>query len=130
MTYTLWELWDEPEKPRDTHACTGNSCKYCATMAIKPSIESAMEASLSLASDWRYKANAWFTALSKGATFTSEDLTAGVGLPSGSEGMNRNNAVGAYLQSLSRSNRIVKVDITNSKAPRSHGATIIVWKKC
>ena len=126
MTYTLWELWDEPEKPRNTHACSGSSCQYCSNADR----ESAMAASLSLASDWRYKAEAWFTALSKGATFTSEDLTAWVGLPSGSEGMNRNNAVGSYLQSLSRSKRIVKVDFTNSKAPRSHGATIIVWKKC
>lgn len=89
-----------------------------------------MAASLSLASDWRYKAEAWFAALPTGATFTSEDLTSWVGLPSGSEGMNRNNAVGAYLQSLSRNKRVVKVDIVSSKSPRSHGATIIVWKKC
>ena len=126
MNYTLWELWDEPEKKKDTHACAGPSCQYCATMYIS----AAMDASLSLASDWRYKADVWFDSLPIGATFTSEDLTAAVGLPSGTEGMNRNNAVGAYLQSLSRKRRIKKVDMVASRAPRSHGATIMLWKKC
>lgn len=60
--------------------------------------------------------------------FTSEDVTAEVGLPRGSVASNRNNAVGAMMNALAKSQVIVKTGRhVKSRSPRSNGAELIEW---
>ena len=60
--------------------------------------------------------------------FTSEDVIAKVGLPSGEVGTNTNNAVGAVMTAAAKAGIIRRVGYTNSKRPSSHGAVIAQWK--
>jgi len=62
--------------------------------------------------------------------FTSEDLIARAGLPSGAKGTNANNAVGALLSSWARAGRIERVGYTQSARPSSHSAVIALWQGC
>lgn len=118
----LWELF---EKEARAHGCSGASCQVCAA----DSARNAQQAALDHAQDWRHRARSWFDNLDYGTTFTSEDVTAAVGMPAGTQGANRNNAVGAFLRTLSVAGLVKKVDLVSSKNARSHGAALILWKK-
>lgn len=68
----------------------------------------------------------WLAA--QGRPFTSEDVTARTGLPSGATGTNRNNAVGALMTSAAKAGLIAKTDTrVPSQRPSSHGAEIAQW---
>lgn len=110
------------DEPKPIHACTGQGCMVCA-------LSSPMAAALDHAVDWRIKADTWFLGLRVGHRFTSEDITADVGFPAGEQGMNRNNAVGAFIKSLKFHNRIKSVEFVPSRNEKSNGAVIGVWSK-
>jgi len=110
------------EAPRRVHACSGESCQTCA-------LPVPMTAALDHAADWRIKADTWFAGLHVGYRFTSEDITHDVGFPAGEQGMNRNNAVGAFIKALKFHKRIKNVDYVPSRNEKSNGAVIGVWVK-
>lgn len=108
------------------HLCTGNSfCRICTEQEAVRGMNKALDAK----EEWRRKADLWIKLLPSGSKFTSEDLTKDVGLPAGETGMNRNNAVGAYLRKLSKAGVVVKSGIEQSKKVSSHGAALILWAK-
>ena len=60
--------------------------------------------------------------------FTSEDVTARAGLPAGSVGTNRNNAVGALMTSAAGAKVIRKTGRrVPATRPSSHGAELTEW---
>lgn len=64
----------------------------------------------------------------EGCPFTSEDVTAQAGLPAGSVGTNRNNAVGALMTSAAGAKVIRKTGRRlPSMRPSSHGAELTEW---
>lgn len=68
----------------------------------------------------------WLAA--QGKPFTSEDVTARTGLPSGATGTNRNNAVGALMSSAAKAGLIAKTgERVPSQRASSHGAEIAQW---
>lgn len=62
-----------------------------------------------------------------GEQFTSEDVTAVVGLPRGEVGQHRNNAVGAVMSGEARAGVIKRLGYRNSKRAVSHSAVLSVW---
>lgn len=62
-----------------------------------------------------------------GRFFTSEDVTALVGLPRGAVGQHRNNAVGAVMSAAARAGTIQRCGYEQSKRPVSHAAVLSVW---
>lgn len=63
-----------------------------------------------------------------GEPFTSEDVINLIGLPSGSPGLHRNNAVGALMQGCARRKIIVRHgDTTQSRRALSHAAELTYW---
>lgn len=108
----------------------GCSCKrwYCRVCNPDP-LEQAMEASLSLAGDWKMKADAWLKQQPQMFRFTSEDVTDAIGYPSGENAMHRNNAVGAWMRGCRKKNLIERLEPVTSRHSRSHGATIWLWMK-
>jgi hypothetical protein len=111
------KLFEVPKKPRWIDQRTDE-------------VTQAQEAALDLASDWKHFADKWFRGIYSGTKFTSEDITEAVGLPAGEEGMNRNNAVGAYMRALSSAGLVKKVGMVSSRRAVSHGAALIEWEKC
>lgn len=63
-----------------------------------------------------------------GEEFTSEDLTAIVGLPREAPGMNRNNAVGAVISGAARAGVIERVGYRLARRPNQHAANLAVWR--
>lgn len=65
-----------------------------------------------------------------GRRFTSEDVTAIVGLPQGQTSNNGNNAVGAMITALAKNGIIRKTSIrVPSGRATSHGAELVVWER-
>jgi hypothetical protein len=62
-----------------------------------------------------------------GSHFTSEDVTALVGLPRGTVGQHRNNAVGAVMSAEARAGTIQRQGYQRSRRPVSHAAVLSVW---
>jgi len=88
--------------------------------------QDGMAAALWTAEPWRVRAEAWLQA--RTAAFTSEDMVAAVGLPTGGVGVNRNGAVGALVSGWSRRKLIRRVGYASSTRPESHGALLSVWE--
>jgi hypothetical protein len=63
-----------------------------------------------------------------GNCFTSEDVTALVGLPRGQIGQHRNNAVGAVMAQAARAGIIRRHGYQQSRRPVSHAAVLSVWQ--
>lgn len=62
-----------------------------------------------------------------GTRFTSEDITAVVGLPSGEIAQHKNNAVGTLMGGARKRGEIIEVDWTRSTRPSSNGARLSVY---
>lgn len=79
--------------------------------------------------DWRGRAREAIRELAKaGRPFTSEDVTARAGLPTGSVGTNLNNAVGGLMSSAATARVIRKTGrLVASSRPSSHAATLTEW---
>jgi hypothetical protein len=67
MSEMLWNVSQNDKRP---HACAGEYCQVC-----KMDSQDVRLAPLSLAADWKEKADLWFKFLAAGSNFTSEDLT-------------------------------------------------------
>lgn len=65
---------------------------------------------------------------SLGEPFTSEDVVALVGLPTGGVGVNRNNSVGAMMNGMAK-RRIIRNSGMRAKSKRrtSHSAELVLW---
>mgnify|MGYP000878155413 CR=1 FL=1 len=78
---------------------------------------------------WKEMAELWVLSADRGRQFTSEDIVADIGLPTGDVAQNRNSAVGAFLSRMARvgwirdTGRWVK-----SKRRELHAAKITVWE--
>lgn len=75
---------------------------------------------------WSVLAQQWLAA--RVEPFTSEDLVAAIGLPSGAVGANRNNAVGALFRTWSQRKQIARVGYQPSSRVESHGALLSIWQ--
>ena len=65
-----------------------------------------------------------------GRRFTSEDVLAIVGLPTGEVAKDANNAVGAMVNGLAKRGLIRKtITRVPSRRSSSHGAELIVWER-
>ena len=90
--------------------------------------EIGMQLALDAQPDWAEQAFEVIRQLAKrGTEFTSEDVLALTGLPSGDVGMNKNNASGAVMNKASRAGIIRKVGYAPSKRKASHGSIHAVW---
>jgi hypothetical protein len=78
---------------------------------------------------WSELAQSWISDQAPGTVFTSEDMTAALGLPRGGVGQHRNNAVGAAILAASRHGVIHRTGYTQSRRPESHAAVIAVWER-
>ncbi len=109
----------------DSEACGCRrwQCRKCNLIQGVPS------AAIDFAADWRYRADAWLASRNQAERFSSEDVTDAIGLPGGEHGMNRNNAVGAWINGLARNKVISQDEAIASRNPASNGATIWLWKK-
>lgn len=89
-----------------------------------------MARALSARDEWRERARVAVRALAaSGVPFTSEDVVARVGLPTGAVGTNANNAVGALVSAAARAGVIEPTGrLVASGRPSSHGATLREWR--
>lgn len=108
-----------------THACAGDVCRLCGGDARDAGQAQAMDARAT----WSQRAMAWITDQPGGSRFTSEDLTAALGLPSGDVGQHRNNATGAVMRAAARAGLIVRVGYVESVRKRSHAAVLSRWER-
>jgi len=63
-----------------------------------------------------------------GRDFTSEDVVERVGLPRGTPGTNRNNAVGALFSAAAREGLIVRAGFRKATRPDLHARLLTVWR--
>jgi hypothetical protein len=90
--------------------------------------EHGMQLALDAQPDWAEQAFEAIKQLAKrGTEFTSEDVLAITGLPSGDVGMNKNNASGAIMNKAARAGWIRKVGYGKAKRKESHGAVLAIW---
>jgi len=87
-----------------------------------------MQLALDAQPDWAEQAYEAIKQLAKrGTEFTSEDVLAITGLPSGGVGINKNNASGAIMNKAARAGIIRKVGYATAKRKESHGSIHAVW---
>jgi hypothetical protein len=90
--------------------------------------EYGMQLALDAQPDWAEQAFEAIKQLAKrGTQFTSEDVLAITGLPSGEVGQHKNNASGAIMNKAARAGIIRKVGYGTAKRKASHGAVIAIW---
>lgn len=87
-----------------------------------------MQLALDAQPDWAEQAYETIKQLARqGMEFTSEDVLAITGLPSGGVGQHKNNASGAIMNKAARAGIIRKVGYDTAKRKESHGAVLRVW---
>ena len=87
-----------------------------------------MQLALDAKPDWADEALIAIMKLAKqGIEFTSEDVLAITGLPSGEIGQHKNNASGAIMNKAARAGWIRKVGYGKAKRKESHGAVLAIW---
>ncbi len=90
--------------------------------------EKGMQLTLDAHVDWADQALIAIMQLAKqGIEFTSEDVLAITGLPSGEVGQHKNNASGAIMNKAARAGWIKKVGYGKAKRKESHGAVLAIW---
>jgi len=90
--------------------------------------EQGMQLTLDAHVDWADQALIAIMKLAKqGIEFTSEDVLAITGLPSGEVGQHKNNASGAIMNKAARAGWIKKVGYGKAKRKESHGAVLAIW---
>ena len=90
--------------------------------------EYGMQLALDAKPDWADQALIAIMKLAKqGIEFTSEDVLAITGLPSGEIGQHKNNASGAIMNKAARAGWIRKVGYGKAKRKESHGAVLAIW---
>jgi len=72
----------------------------------------------------------WVANQSPGALYTSESVTAEIGLPRGEgQGMNRNNSVGALMHSCAKMGLHQKINLVVAKRPNQNATMIGLWQR-
>ena len=90
--------------------------------------QQGMQLALDAQPNWAEQAYEAIKLLAKrGTEFTSEDVLAITGLPSGGVGINKNNASGAIMNKAARAGIIRKVGYATAKRKESHGSIHAVW---
>lgn len=126
MSDTLFDI----ELP-DTTRTHSTLCRCPSCLAHRPTQTPTVgqaEAALDAKAEWHGRARAYVKSLTRGTLITSEDVTDVIGLPTGTVARNRNNAVGALMQSLARKHLLSKQGYTQSRNPQAHGAVIALWR--
>ena len=103
-----------------------------AARSATSSKEAGQEAALAshAAKLWKSEFQAVVEKMPVARRFTSEDVTAVCGLPTGRVTYNGNNAVGAMMTALARKGIIRKTSIrVPSRRKHAHGAELIVWER-
>lgn len=86
-------------------------------------------ANASVAPDWKHRADAVIQKLAlSGQDFTSEAVTAEVGQPTGENGENKPNAVGARFSAAARQGLIVRVGFVKATRANQHATMISLWR--
>lgn len=89
--------------------------------------ERGQQLALDAQPDWRTQADETIMQLARsGNAFTSEDVTARIGLPS--VGTNKNNAVGAVIAVWARRGLIHDVGWTRTSNPQGHSRKLTIWR--
>jgi hypothetical protein len=108
-------------------------CQDCHPLRITPTGEQLMRQGMAralegAAEDYKaaFRAEV-YRRIDAGERFTSEDIIAVVGLPSGAVGLNNNNAIGSLIGWFVRKELIKEVDRVKAQRPNSHGARISLW---
>ena len=103
-------------------------CAFCRRAGVQAR-ETGESRALTAADDWRSQADRAIKYLAHlDDPFTSEDVIARAGLPTGNTRTNANNAVGAVMSAAARRGLIRKTGYTQSSRPSSHGAIIALWE--
>jgi hypothetical protein len=90
--------------------------------------QQGMQLTLDAHPDWAEQAYETIKQLARqGTEFTSEDVLAITGLPSGGVGQHKNNASGAIMNKAARAGWIRKVGYGKAKRKESHGAVLAIW---
>jgi len=90
--------------------------------------QQGMQLALDAQPEWAEQAYEAIKQLARrGTEFTSEDVLAITGLPSGGVGQHKNNASGAMMNKAARAGIIRKVGYGTAKRKESHGAVLAVW---
>lgn len=126
MTETLFDIPIPEPSGWHSNLCRCPSCLAHRTECPPASVGQTQ--ALNAKSEWHGRARAYVKSLTPGALITSEDVTDVIGMPAGDIGMNRNNAVGALMQSLARKGLLTRHSYVSSKNPQAHGAVIALWK--
>lgn len=114
--------------PAERRALAHGDTDRAASIAARQAGERAARNAADVAA-WNGQARLAVLALAAtGEPFTSEEVTARCGLPRGTVGTNRNNAVGALLSGAARRGLIRKTGRTvPSTRVSSHGAALAEW---
>lgn len=79
--------------------------------------------------EWKDAADAVIATLARsGSDFTSEDVTAKVGQPTGPNGEAKPNAVGARFSAAAKAGVIVRVGFTKATRANQHATMISLWR--
>lgn len=91
--------------------------------------EIAMALNTQHGAGWADRATEWCE--QNTGVFCSDNVTDAIGMPvPDAEEANKNNAIGAWFNKMSRQGRIVQVDgYASSSKPSSHGASLKMWMK-
>jgi hypothetical protein len=91
--------------------------------------QDGMSLAAQAAADWLD--DAWLALVElvrTGRDFTSEEVVERVGLPRGTPGTNRNNAVGALFAAAAREGIITRVGFRKAVRPDLHARLLTVWR--
>lgn len=121
MEETLWEV----EHPRrNTHACAGPSCQFCAWLDGHRAKELA-HSRIKLDQRWVHDALDWRQKLEPGTHITADDLIEAIGLPDGTP-----NQVGYLFATWKSAKVITAVGSVASKRRSNHARELTVWEVC
>lgn len=108
-------------------SAVGLFCRHC--QSLKSAVDGETAAYNAAPEDWKERAQqALADLIATKRPFTSEDVTAAAGLPSGRVETNRNNAVGALIAQAHREGLTYSAGHQPSRNPRSNGAMLTVWR--
>lgn len=90
--------------------------------------DSGMARAVNAKPTWVNEAGQWIGSLERGCRFTADDLIEAKGTPT-EVGINKNNAVGAYLNGVARRGLTRAVGRVASRRRTNHGRFITVWER-
>jgi len=115
-------LFDVDDAPKNTHACAGNGCTWCAWRDGELAKAAGMTAT-DKDHEWQLRADAWLNSLYIGVVVCADDLVRACDLPTGSP-----NQVGARFGAWAKSGRIRSHGYITASRRSSHGRVLRTWQ--